>query len=68
MVEAFFESQNLPNLEDYGIHICADPSSLTHLYLVLDLYCKEIPNVDLSKLEPQVFKVSRNNALCVIFP
>jgi hypothetical protein len=63
MVEAFFKSQNLSNLEDYGIHICGEPSSPTILYLVLDLHCKEIPNVNLSKLELQVFKVSRNNTL-----
>ncbi|KAF2245069.1 hypothetical protein BU26DRAFT_490182 [Trematosphaeria pertusa] len=61
MVEAFFESQNLLNLEDYGVHICGEPSSPTILYLVLDLYCKEIPSVDLREVELQVFKVSKNN-------
>ncbi|KAF2468780.1 uncharacterized protein BDR25DRAFT_264676 [Lindgomyces ingoldianus] len=59
MVDAFFESQNLPNLEGHGVHICSEPSS-TRLYLVLDLHCEEVPNVDLSELELQVFKVSRN--------
>jgi hypothetical protein len=63
MLEAFFQSQNLIGLEDYGIHILAEPSSPTTLYLVLDLYCKEIPKVNLSELELQVFKVRRNNTL-----
>lgn len=66
MVETFLESQNLLDIEDYGIHICGDPSSPTTLYLVLDLYCREVPIVDLSNLELQVFKVSKNNTLCVI--
>ncbi|EMD97602.1 hypothetical protein COCC4DRAFT_34166 [Bipolaris maydis ATCC 48331] len=61
MVETFLESQNLLDIEDYGIHICGDPYSPTTLYLVLDLYCREVPIVDLSNLELQVFKVSKNN-------
>jgi hypothetical protein len=64
MVETFLKSQNLLDTTDYGIHICADPSS-TALYLVLDLHCKEVPSVELSDLELQVFKVSKNNTLCV---
>jgi hypothetical protein len=65
MAEAFFESQNLPDFKDYDIHICLDPVSLTRIYLILDLHCKETPSVDLSKLEIQVYKVSKNNKLCV---
>lgn len=60
VVQAFFQSQNLLDSEDYGIHICEDPSSASALYLVLDLHCKEIPSVDLSKLSLEVFKVSKN--------
>jgi hypothetical protein len=65
MVETFLKSQNLLDITDYGIHICGDPSSPTTLYLVLDLHCKEVPTVDLSDLELQVFKVSKNNTLYV---
>ncbi|KAF9729842.1 hypothetical protein PMIN01_11775 [Paraphaeosphaeria minitans] len=61
MLEAFFRSQDLLELDDYGIHICVEPSSPTTLYLVLDLHCREIPQVDLSELELQVFKVRKNN-------
>ncbi|CBX94103.1 predicted protein [Plenodomus lingam JN3] len=49
MVEAFFQSQDLLNLQDYGIHICGEPSSRA-LYLVLNLYCKEVPSVNLDCL------------------
>ena len=63
MITAFFKSQGLQNLEDYSTHICSESSKL---YLVLDLHCKEIPDVDLSELELQIFKVSRNNTLCVV--
>jgi hypothetical protein len=68
MIQAFFESQDLLNLEDYGVHICGEPSSPTIYYLVLDLHCGKIPSVNLSELEIQVFKVSKNNTLCVAFP
>src|SRR5436189_87824 len=66
MVSAFFDSQGLKTLEDYYIHIYSEPSSPSSLFLVLDLYCKEIPDVDLSKLELQIFKVSKPNTLCVV--
>jgi hypothetical protein len=64
MIKAFFDWRDLQPLEDYCTHICSDPPS-SKLYLVLDLHCKTCPDVDLSKLELQVFKVSRNNTLYV---
>jgi hypothetical protein len=67
MVKAFFDWQDLQPLEDYCTHICCDPPSPT-LYLVIDLHCKTCRDVDLSKLELQVFKVSKNNPLCVASP
>jgi hypothetical protein len=66
VVEAFFQSQDLLD-SDYDIHIRRDLSSASALYLVLDLNCKEIPSVNLSKLNLKVFKVSKNETLCVFF-
>lgn len=68
MVTAFFRSQNLnsPKNDDIHMHILYEPSSPSHLYLVLDVHCKEVPCVDLSELEPRVFIVSRPDGLYVI--
>jgi len=60
IIKAFFEWQNLQPLEDYYTHICSNPPS-SKLYVVLDLYCKTCPVVDLSKLKLEIFKVSGNN-------
>jgi hypothetical protein len=66
VVAAFFDSQDLQTPEDHYTHICRELSSPSSLYVVLDLHCKEIPNVDLSELELQVFKIYKPNALYVI--
>ncbi|KAH8800720.1 hypothetical protein F5884DRAFT_534903 [Xylogone sp. PMI_703] len=59
MITAFSDSQSLGTLEDCYVHHCYDPSSPSSLFLVLDLYCKEVPDVDVSKLELRMFKVSK---------
>ncbi|OJD18341.1 hypothetical protein AJ78_01654 [Emergomyces pasteurianus Ep9510] len=51
-----FTWRDIQPLDDYYTHICSNPSS-TRLYLVLDLYCKTHPNVDLNELDLEVFKV-----------
>ena len=66
MVTAFFASQDLQTPVNYFPHILNDPSSHSKLYLVLDLYHKEIPSVNLNELELQVFKVSKIKTLYVI--
>jgi hypothetical protein len=63
IIDTFFKSQGIQP-PDYYTHICSDPHS-SRLYLVLDLYCKTCPNVNLDKLDLQVFKVSGINSLCV---
>lgn len=64
IINAFFTWQDIQPLEDYCTHICSDSSS-SRLYLVLDLYCKTHPNVDLNKLDLEVFQVSGIDSLCV---
>ncbi|KAF2788640.1 hypothetical protein K505DRAFT_328785 [Melanomma pulvis-pyrius CBS 109.77] len=63
MLKAFFDSQGL-ELElldkDIYTHILFEPSSPSHLFFVLDLYCKTIPDINLSQLELQIFQVSKN--------
>lgn len=68
MVTAFFDSQGLEFLEkDFYTHILFEPSSPSRLFFVLDLHCKTIPHVDLSKLELQIFEVSKTTPLYVQF-
>jgi hypothetical protein len=64
IINAFFKWRDIQPLEDYDIHICSNPPS-SLLYLVLDLYSKTYPNVELNKLELEVFKVSGIDSLCV---
>lgn len=64
IINAFFTWRGIQPLEDYYTHICGDPRS-TRLYLVLDLHCKAHSNVDLNKLDLEVFKVSGIDSLCV---
>ncbi|KAH8693431.1 hypothetical protein GQ44DRAFT_779924 [Phaeosphaeriaceae sp. PMI808] len=60
IVTAFFDSQGLELLEeDLYKHTLFEPSSPSKLFLVLDLCCKTIPNVDLSNLDLQIFEVSK---------
>ncbi|KAF2878133.1 hypothetical protein BDV95DRAFT_480412 [Massariosphaeria phaeospora] len=63
MLEAFLDSQGL-ELEllakDLYIHILFEPSSPSHLFFVIDLHCKTIPDINLSQLELQIFQVSKN--------
>ncbi len=64
LINAFFAWRDIQPLDDYCTHICSNPPS-SQLYLVLDLYCKTHPNVDLDKLDLAVFKVSGSDSLCV---
>ncbi|KAI0803590.1 hypothetical protein GGR55DRAFT_662254 [Xylaria sp. FL0064] len=57
IIIAFFKWQDILPTEDYYTHICCNPPS-SQLYLVLDLYCKTYPNVDLNKIDLKIFKVS----------
>ncbi|PYI26048.1 hypothetical protein BP00DRAFT_408133 [Aspergillus indologenus CBS 114.80] len=57
IINAFFAWRGIQPREDYCTHIHSDPRS-SRLYLVLDLHCKTHPNVDLKKLDLEIFKVS----------
>ncbi|OJD09765.1 hypothetical protein AJ78_08939 [Emergomyces pasteurianus Ep9510] len=63
MLKAFFNSQGL-ELElldkDLYTHILFDPTSPSHLFFVLDLHCKTIPDINLRQLELQIFQVSKH--------
>src|SRR4051794_38120586 len=65
IINAFLEWRDIQHTEDYYTHICYNPPS-SQLYLVLDLYYKTYPNVDLNKIDLEVFKVlGINDSLCV---
>jgi hypothetical protein len=64
IINAFLEWRDIQHIEDYYTHICCNPPS-SQLYLVLDLYCKTYPNVDLNEIDLKVFKVSGSDSLCV---
>ncbi|XWW96082.1 hypothetical protein V2A60_004052 [Cordyceps javanica] len=57
VINAFFKWRGIQPLENYQLHICGSEYS-SPLYLVLDVYCKTCPDVDLSTLDIEVFKVS----------
>ncbi|CAG8953811.1 hypothetical protein HYFRA_00006703 [Hymenoscyphus fraxineus] len=57
IINAFFKWRNIQPLEDYCTHICSNLHS-SLLYLVLDIHCKTCSNVNLNKLDLEVFKVS----------
>jgi hypothetical protein len=65
IINAFFTWRDIQPLEDYYTHICSSNPPSSWLYLVLDLYYKTHPNVDLNKLDLEVFKVSGIDSLCV---
>lgn len=70
MLKTFFDSQGLElDLldKDLYMHILLEPSSPSHLFFVLDLYCKTIPDINLHQLELQIFQVSKNEPLYVRF-
>ncbi|KAF2429695.1 hypothetical protein EJ08DRAFT_650152 [Tothia fuscella] len=68
MVTAFFNSQGLEvPVDDLYKHVLFEPSSPSSLVFVLDLYCNTIPDVDLSKLDLHIFKVSKNIPLYAEF-
>jgi hypothetical protein len=64
IIKAFLEWRDIQPMEDYYTHICSNPPS-SQLYLVLDLYYKTYPNVDLNEIDLKVFKVSGSDSLCV---
>lgn len=70
MLKAFFNSQGL-ELElldkDIYTHILFEPSAPSHLFFVLDLHYKTIPDINLSQLELQIFQVSKTEPLYVRF-
>ncbi|KAF4625232.1 hypothetical protein G7Y89_g12940 [Cudoniella acicularis] len=57
IINAFFKWRDIQPIEDYYTHICCNPPS-SQLYLVLDLYCKTYPIVDLNEIDLKVYKVS----------
>ncbi|KAF2240287.1 hypothetical protein BU26DRAFT_526129 [Trematosphaeria pertusa] len=59
MLKAFFDSQGLDLDKDLFTHILFEPSSPSYLFFVIDLHCKTIPDINLSQLELQIFKVSK---------
>ena len=58
----FFEYYG--NIEDYYSHLCP-PNESSRMHIVLDLYCKQFPVVDLQTLEHKVYKVDKTDGLCV---
>lgn len=67
MLKAFFDSQGLDLDKDLFTHILFEPSSPSYLFFVIDLHCKTIPDINLSQLELQIFKVSKKEPLYVRF-
>ena len=67
ITSVFFAWREIQPLDNYYLHICCNPPS-SKLYLVLDLYYKAYPNVDLDKLDLELFKVIGNDPLYATQP
>ncbi|KAG5928442.1 hypothetical protein E4U42_000646 [Claviceps africana] len=65
IVQHFLRSQNLPS-DDYVLHHLFDYVSPYVMYLVLDVHCRAVSDVNLDELELKVFKVSKPRS-CYIF-
>ncbi|KAI9709518.1 MAG: hypothetical protein M1820_003278 [Bogoriella megaspora] len=63
IITIFFEMHNPNAIEDYIFNIIPANHSLTKHFLVIDLHCKTIPQVDINAIEHQVFKVSKEDRL-----
>lgn len=59
---ALFGPKPIEDFHDFFSHLIP-PNESAKMHIVLDLYCKSVPNVDLQKVEYQVFKVKKNNGL-----
>lgn len=67
MVTTFFDSQLLDQT-DSVVNILADPICPNIYYVIFDVNCKANPEVDLSTIQIEVFKVSKPKNLLVASP
>ncbi|EXJ82313.1 hypothetical protein A1O3_06126 [Capronia epimyces CBS 606.96] len=49
--------------DDCFSHLMAPSESSTKMHIILDMYCKTFPEVNLDTMEYEVFKVKKNNEL-----
>ena len=64
-IDQFFEKYSLQPADDYFSHLQPANESVK-MHVILDMYCRTIPMVDLGTIEYQVFKVKKNNQLYVV--
>ena len=60
----FFTTSNLDPCGDYFSHLLA-PNDSTKMHIVLDMHSKTHPNADVETMPYEVFKVKKNDKLCV---
>lgn len=67
IIQAFFEWRDVQPGKDYSLRISSNSYS-SPLYLILDLYSKTCPTVNLEEVDVEIFKVTGINPLCVTQP
>jgi len=64
IIDTFFALHGPKPAFDFYSHLCA-PNQSSKMHIVLDLYCKTVPTVDLHAIEHKVFKVYKGDELYV---
>jgi hypothetical protein len=64
---ALFGPKPVEEFEDFFSHLIPANES-PKMHIVLDLYCKSVPSVDIQAIEYQVFKVKKSDGLYAVFP
>ncbi len=62
ITKCFFEAINIDPKDDYFPHLCP-PDDSTKMHLVIDLYCRSFPLVDLDEVAHEVYRVRKKDNL-----
>jgi hypothetical protein len=58
----FFETVKIDPTDDYFTHLCP-PNDSTKMHVVIDLYCKSFPSVNLDQIPHEVYRVKKKDDL-----
>ncbi|EXJ77900.1 hypothetical protein A1O3_09059 [Capronia epimyces CBS 606.96] len=60
IIEKFFETVKIDPADDYFPHLCP-PDDSTKMHVVIDLYCKSSPSVNLDQVSHEVYRVKKTD-------
>ena len=59
IIQDYFKQHDIAPHEDYFSHVKPSNSSSKRAYIVLDVHCKAVPDVDVYKVEHKVYRVRK---------